>query len=48
DVHTAMLDSKGETRPELYINDRLHMNAKGYAIWQSLLGPLLLPGEVPR
>ena len=48
DVHTAMLDSNGETRPELYINDRLHMNAKGYAIWQSLLGPLLLPGEEPR
>lgn len=48
DVHTAMLDSNGETRPELYINDRLHMNAKGYAIWQNLLAPLLLPAEGPR
>lgn len=48
DVHTAMLDGRGEARPELYINDRLHMNAKGYAIWQNLLGPLLLPAEGPR
>jgi lysophospholipase L1-like esterase len=48
DVHTAMLDSRGEARPELYINDRLHMNAKGYAIWQNLLAPLLLPAEGPR
>ncbi|MFM7357135.1 MAG: GDSL-type esterase/lipase family protein [Sediminibacterium sp.] len=45
DVHTAMLDSKGNTRPELYINDRLHMNSGGYAIWQNLLRPLLLSGE---
>lgn len=48
DVHTAMLDSRGETRPELYISDRLHMNAGGYAIWQSLLGPLLVKGEGSR
>jgi lysophospholipase L1-like esterase len=48
DVHTAMLDSRGETRPELYINDRLHMNAQGYAIWRNLLGPLLVTGEESR
>jgi lysophospholipase L1-like esterase len=48
DVHSAMLDSRGETRPELYINDRLHMNQQGYAIWKSLLGPVLLPDGVTR
>jgi lysophospholipase L1-like esterase len=45
DVHTAMLTTAGETRPELYIGDRLHMNAKGYEIWKSLLSPLLLPSS---
>jgi lysophospholipase L1-like esterase len=44
DVHSAMLDSRGETRSELYGNDRLHMNSGGYAIWQNLLRPLLLSG----
>lgn len=48
DVHRAMLDSRGEARPELYINDRLHMNQQGYAIWKSLLGPLLLTGGSTR
>ena len=43
DVHTAMLTTGGETRPELYIGDRLHMNEKGYEIWKNRLFPLLLP-----
>ena len=41
DVHTHMLDSLGNTRPELYISDRLHMNQEGYKIWKNLLLPLL-------
>lgn len=45
DVHTAMLTTGGETRPELYIGDHLHMNEKGYEIWKNLLFPLLLPVE---
>jgi lysophospholipase L1-like esterase len=45
DVHTAMLTTEGETRPELYIGDRLHMNAKGYEIWKNKLFPLLLPAN---
>ena len=45
DVHTAMLTTGGETRPELYIGDRLHMNEKGYEIWKNRLFPLLLPSN---
>ncbi len=41
DVHSHMLDSLGNTRPELYISDRLHMNQEGYKIWKNLLLPLL-------
>ena len=45
DVHTEMLTTRGETRPELYIGDRLHMNEKGYAIWKNKISPLLLPAN---
>ncbi|MDI1250488.1 MAG: SGNH/GDSL hydrolase family protein [Lacunisphaera sp.] len=43
DVFPAMLDAQGAARPELYVGDRLHMNAAGYAIWKQLLTPLLGP-----
>ncbi len=41
DTHTAMLDSSGQPRGELFEADRLHMNAKGYALWQSVIAPHL-------
>ena len=34
DVHQKMLDSTGEPMPEIFLDDSLHMNAKGYAIWK--------------
>lgn len=37
DVFNAMLNEKGEPRPELFVADMLHMNEKGYAIWKGLL-----------
>lgn len=37
DVFNAMLNEKGEPRPELFVADMLHMNEKGYAIWRDLL-----------
>jgi hypothetical protein len=36
-----MLDARGNPRPELYVKDRLHLNAKGYAIWTSVIAPYL-------
>lgn len=42
DVWPGMLGIDGKPMDELYIADKLHMNAKGYAIWQKLLEPLLL------
>jgi lysophospholipase L1-like esterase len=41
DVLPAMLDSDGHPNPEIYVADRLHMNAKGYAIWKSIITPYL-------
>ena len=42
DVWPGMLGADGKPREELYIADRLHMNAKGYVIWQKLIEPHLL------
>jgi len=42
DVFHAMLTADGKTRPELFVSDMLHMNAKGYEIWKELVEPHLL------
>lgn len=41
DVFTPMLKD-GELRHDLFVGDMLHMNTKGYAIWEKLVKPLLL------
>lgn len=42
EVDAAMLDSQGNPRAELFRWDGLHMNAKGYAVWTSVIRPILL------
>lgn len=42
DVHSQMLNASGEPIPEIFLNDSLHMNAKGYTIWQKAIEPYLL------
>ena len=37
-----MLSEKGLPRTELFAFDGLHLNARGYALWASILKPLLL------
>jgi len=41
DVHSAMLDTSGMVYKDIFIADKLHMNAKGYAIWQKIIAPTL-------
>lgn len=41
DVATPMLDANGQPREELFAEDRLHMNAKGYALWRQVVAPYL-------
>lgn len=41
DVETPMLTAEGKARPELYVEDGLHMTPEGYKIWNALIGPLL-------
>jgi lysophospholipase L1-like esterase len=41
DVFAAMLGPDGQPKPDIFVADRLHMNAKGYAIWRAVVGPHL-------
>jgi len=41
DISAPMLGSDGKPMPDLFLADGLHMNAKGYAIWRSVLEPYL-------
>lgn len=41
-VWKAMLGPDGKPMDTLFLEDKLHMNAKGYAIWQRLIEPHLL------
>jgi lysophospholipase L1-like esterase len=41
DVFTPMLDASRQIRRELFVEDGLHMNATGYAIWSRLIKPAL-------
>jgi lysophospholipase L1-like esterase len=42
DVDPSMLDAQGKPRAELFRWDGLHMNAEGYAVWTSIIKPVLL------
>lgn len=42
DVYKEMIDDEGKPIPELFLEDNLHMNKKGYAIWQKLIEPYLM------
>jgi len=42
DVHHAMLDENGQVFKDIFIADNLHMNAKGYRIWQKIIAPTLI------
>jgi lysophospholipase L1-like esterase len=42
DVYHKMLKPDGKPMEDIFVEDRLHMNAKGYAIWQKIMEPYLL------
>jgi lysophospholipase L1-like esterase len=41
-VFDLMLNDHNQPRPEIFLDDSLHMNAKGYAIWQKAIQPYLI------
>ena len=42
DIHTLMLDQNKEVLKDIFIADKLHMNPKGYLIWQKAIAPYLI------
>ena len=42
DVYSKMLKADGSPMDDIFLQDRLHMTAKGYAIWKKILEPLLI------
>ena len=40
-VFPHMIGEDGRPRPELFVEDRLHMNANGYALWTKIVSPYL-------
>lgn len=41
DTFSQMVDEKGGPRPELFVEDQLHMSSLGYAIWAKAVGKIL-------
>ena len=41
DTTDALLDENGKPNSDLYGFDRLHLNADGYAVWTSIIKPIL-------
>lgn len=40
-VFPRMLGDDGKPRPEIFVADRLHMNAEGYKLWTEIVGQYL-------
>lgn len=45
DVFTPMLDAQGRPDTQWFLEDRLHMNARGYALWRGIVAPYLEPAR---
>ena len=41
-IFDLMLNTDGSMNKDLFVEDNLHMNAKGYAIWQKIIEPYLM------
>lgn len=41
DITSPMMNVDGTPRKELYVEDGLHLNSKGYAVWREVLTPYI-------
>jgi lysophospholipase L1-like esterase len=41
DVWTPLLDASGQPKSDIFIEDGLHLNKKGYEIWAATIKPYL-------
>jgi lysophospholipase L1-like esterase len=45
DVATPMLKPDGTVMTDIFVEDDLHLNEKGYAIWAAAVRAVLVPAE---
>jgi lysophospholipase L1-like esterase len=45
DVATPFLDASGKVMTDIFVDDNLHLNAKGYAIWAATIREVLMAHE---
>ena len=45
DIATPMLNADGRPKPEIFVDDDLHMNTGGYVIWRDTIRPVLTGAE---
>ncbi|MEZ4886997.1 MAG: SGNH/GDSL hydrolase family protein [Chitinophagales bacterium] len=45
DISAPMLDESGEPKKDIFVEDMLHMNEKGYAAWTKIVKPLLVAAK---
>ena len=48
DMHPHMLGADGLPKPDIYLDDKLHMNTNGYALWTKVVGEHLKTLARPR
>jgi lysophospholipase L1-like esterase len=48
DIFPRMLGPDGQPRPELFVDDRLHMNREGYRLWTGIVAPYLEVESNPK
>lgn len=46
DVASPMFDAEGNMRADIYVPDQLHLNQRGYDIWNNAISPVVLTNEV--
>lgn len=42
DITKVMYNAKGKLRKDIFIEDKLHMNAEGYKLWTKIIKPYLI------
>jgi lysophospholipase L1-like esterase len=47
DTFTPLALPDGSSKPEDFNPDRLHLNAAGYAVWRSVMQPVLADWNLP-
>jgi lysophospholipase L1-like esterase len=41
DTATSMLNAEDQPKPQIFLDDSLHMNEEGYKIWNKIISPYL-------